>query len=179
MVQGFSKQHLCNRNLTKIRIPEIPVHDPRDSRSPNPYRPKSAANNEPPNHQMTPIINRSRPGHLENHAHRGAGFDIVPERPPGIAALPAQCHTGLPRAGRSGLLSRIRNRPPAWSQLSPLPPRDRADGATLGLWNAKASQRPRRPVSKESASGTATGAGTATATETATVFRRLQHHSLT
>ena len=61
--------------------------------------PKSAANNEPPNHQMTPIINRSRPGHLENHAHRGAGFDIVPERPPGIAALPAQCHTGLPREG--------------------------------------------------------------------------------
>jgi hypothetical protein len=42
-----------------------------------------------------------------------AGFDIVPHRPPGTAEPPAQCHTGLPREARCGLLSRLRGRPPA------------------------------------------------------------------
>ncbi len=37
MVPGFSKQHLCNRDFTKIRIPRILGRDPHDSRLPNPY----------------------------------------------------------------------------------------------------------------------------------------------
>ncbi len=146
MVQGFSKQHLCDRNLTKIRIPEIPVHAPQDSRSPNPYlaevRGKQRAS-QPLNdtyHQPQPIHDtrntapprgagdegrvrdrdRDRDSGTQSVASTreiapqgGAGFDIVPERTPGIAALPAQCHTGLPRGAPRGLLSRRRGRPPA------------------------------------------------------------------
>jgi len=90
-----------------------------------------------------------RPGHEETVPHRGAGFDIVPERPSGPASRIAQCHTGLPRGARCGLLIRLRGRPPACHRRgrSPLnqPTRDHADGATLGRWDARASQRPRRP----------------------------------
>ena len=72
--------------------------------------------------------------------HRGAGFDIVPDRPPGFAALPAQCHTGLPREARSILVLPAQRQaagvPSVWSQPSPLPPRDHADGATLDRWDA-------------------------------------------
>ena len=89
-----------------------------------------------------------------------AGFDIVPDRPPGFAALPAQCPTGLPRDARCGLLSRLRGRPPARHRRgrSPFnqPTSDHADGATLGRWDARASQRPRRPGLR-AASGTAPG----------------------
>ena len=99
------------------------------------------------------------PSERKTPPHRGAGFDIVPERPPGPAALPAQCHTGLPRGARCGLLSRLRGRPPACHRRgrspSRLPTRDHADGATLGRWDATASQRPRRPVMR---TGSGTGA---------------------
>ena len=40
VVPGFPKQHLCHRDLTKVRIPRIRGHDPHDSRSPNPYLPE-------------------------------------------------------------------------------------------------------------------------------------------
>ncbi len=92
---------------------------------------------------------RSRPGPAEIRVHRGAGFDIVPERPPGFAALPAQCHAGLPRGARCGLLFRPRGRPPALEQRGRSPsihhPRDHAARATLVSWDALASQLTRRP----------------------------------
>ncbi len=73
---------------------------------------------------------------------------------------PHKVHAGLPRGARCGLFSRLRSRPPARHRRgrSPLnqPTRDHADGATLGRRDANASQRPRRPVSKESPA-TATG----------------------
>ncbi len=53
------------------------------------------------------------PSERKTAPHRGAGFDIVPERPPGFAALPAQCLTGLPRGAPRGQFSRRRGRPPA------------------------------------------------------------------
>ncbi len=84
--------------------------------------------------------------------HRGAGFNIVPERLPGFAALPAQCHTGLPRGARCGLLFRPRGRPPALEQRGRSPsihhPRDHAARATLVRWDARASRRARRPESR-------------------------------
>ena len=103
-----------------------------------------------------PACRRRRPGQRQkptrtrgNPPHRGAGFDIVPERPPGSASPPAQCHTGLPREARSrSALPATRQAagaPSAWSQPSPSPTSDHADGATLGRWDAKASQRTRRP----------------------------------
>ena len=56
---------------------------------------------------------------------------------------------GLPREARCGLLFRLRGRPPACHRLgrspSNQPTSDHADGATLGRWDARASQRPRRP----------------------------------
>jgi len=39
--------------------------------------------------------------------------------------------------------------PSAWSEPPNQPTNDHADGATLGRWDAKASQRPRRPEMKE------------------------------
>ena len=45
--------------------------------------------------------------------------------------------------------------PSAWSQPSPSPTNDHADGATLGRWDANASQRTRRPGMKEPSSKTA------------------------
>jgi hypothetical protein len=81
--------------------------------------------------------------------HRGAGFDIVPDRPPGFAALLAQCPTGLPRDARCGLLLRLRGRPPARHRCGRSPHNqptcNHADGATLVRWDAIASQRTRRP----------------------------------
>ena len=62
---------------------------------------------------------------------------------------PHKVHAGLPREARSGLLFRLRGRPPAHHRhgRSPFnqPTSDHADGATLGRWDAKASQRTRRP----------------------------------
>jgi len=73
---------------------------------------------------------------------------------------PYKVHAGLPREARSGLLFRLRGRPPSRRRRgrSPLnqPTNDHADGATLGRWDARASQRTRRPVSRAS-SGTSTG----------------------
>ncbi len=90
--------------------------------------------------------------------HRGAGFDIVPERPTGFVALLAQCHTGLPRGARSRsalpATKQAAGAPSAWSQPSLQPTSDHADGATLDRWDARASQRSRRPVMR-SGSGTA------------------------
>jgi len=40
--------------------------------------------------------------------------------------------------------------PSAWSQPPNLPSSDHAVGATLGRWGAKATQRPRRPGTRES-----------------------------
>ena len=61
---------------------------------------------------------------------------------------PHNVHAGLPRAARWEHLSQLRGRPPlvpsAWSQPSSFPPRDHADGATLGRQG-----RPRRPEPTE------------------------------
>jgi len=106
-------------------------------------------------------VAESPAGHEECAPPRGAGSAFVPERPLGGAAHPAQMPTGLPRAGLYGLLFRLRGRPPACHRRgrspSNQPTRDRADGATLGRWDAKASQRPRRPEIR-AASRTATAA---------------------
>ena len=76
---------------------------------------------------------------------------------------PHKVHAGLPRDARCGLLFRLRGRPPAHHRRgrSPLtqPTSDHADGATLGRRDAKASQRPRRPVSR-ACSGTTAATGT-------------------
>jgi len=100
------------------------------------------------------------PNERKTSSHRGAGFDIVPVRPPGNASCNAQCHSGLPRGARCGLLFRLRGRPPACHRRGRSPPNqptsDHADGATLGRWDAKASQRPRRPVLR-AGSGAAAG----------------------
>ncbi len=59
-------------------------------------------------------------------------------------------HAGLPRGARSGLLSRLRGRPPlaraAWSQPpNPLTTRPRCSG-DAGRLDAGASKHPRRPM---------------------------------
>ncbi len=73
---------------------------------------------------------------------------------------------GTPRGARCGLLSRLRGRPPACHRRGRSHPNrptsDHADGATLGRWDARASQRTRRPVLR-------TGPGTATASGTAAI----------
>ncbi len=53
------------------------------------------------------------PGRRERGDPRGAGFDNVPQSPPGTATRCAHCHTGLPREARCGPLLRQRRRPPA------------------------------------------------------------------
>ena len=71
-------------------------------------------------------------------AHRGVpGSTLCLRCPPGCTALSAQCPTGHPpRTTAPVRLSKPRDRPPACHRRgrspSPSPPRDRADGATLG-----------------------------------------------
>ncbi len=79
---------------------------------------------------------------------RGAGFDIVPERPPGIASRNAQCHTGLPREARSILVLPVQRQaagaPSAWSQpFNPPPTRPccSGDAGPLGRQSVTASQK--------------------------------------
>jgi len=70
---------------------------------------------------------------------------------------PRKVHAGLPREARCGQLFRLRGRPPACHRRgrSPLnqPTSHHADGATLVRWDAKASQRPRRPGIRDSVRG--------------------------
>ena len=60
---------------------------------------------------MPSLAGEEQRGKRKTPPHRGAGFDIVPGRPSGFVALPAQCHTGLPRRAPRGQLSRLRSRP--------------------------------------------------------------------
>ncbi len=78
--------------------------------------------------------NQPASAHQENASHWGAGFDIVPERPTGFAALPAQCQTGLPRRAHRGQFSRQRGRPPARGRRGRSPPRfPRATWDAMGV----------------------------------------------
>ena len=85
---------------------------------------------------------------------------LCPRNATAARRAPHKVHAGLPRRARCGLLLRLRGRPPALEQRGRSPsihhPRDHAARATLGRWDAKASQRTRRPVSRAS-SGTSTG----------------------
>jgi hypothetical protein len=113
-------------------------------RDAEPSHHRNVATSQPRKHK-----DEARQGNAELASTGRAGFDIVPDRPPGFAAFPAQCLTGLPRRARCGLLSRLRDRPPACHRCGRSPPNqptsDHADGATLGRWDANASRRPRRP----------------------------------
>ncbi len=136
MVPGFSRQHLCNRDLTKVRVPEIRSHDPEDSRLPNPFLAQVRGNQR-----------ASQPLHNTRNTppHRGAGHAIVPERTPGAASRCAQWRCRAPPG------SAMRSAFPATRQAAGArsvrsqpfrrPSRDRADRATLGR-----QRRPRRPV---------------------------------
>jgi len=113
VVPGFSKQHLCNRDLTKIRIPRILGHDPQYSRLPNPYlaevRGKQRA---------------SQPLHdtQKDSPPRGAGHGFVPEEPRGDASRSAQGSCRAPPGGplRSAVPAtrQAAGVPSAWSQPS-------------------------------------------------------------
>ncbi len=89
-----------------------------------------------------------------------AGFDIVPHRRPGTAAPPAQCHTGLPREERCGLLSRLGGRPPAYHRRGRSPskhhPRDHADGATLRALGRQGVPAPQKAGDESAVSTPAT-----------------------
>jgi len=154
MVPGFSKQHLCNRDLTKIRVPEIRGHYPQDSRLPNPYLAKVRGKQR-----------ASQPLHdtRKTPPHRGAGYAIVPEPPSRNVTRFAQWRYRAPsgRASRS-IFSATREAAgvrAAWSPPFQSPPYDHADRATLGRRDAKASRRPRRPVLR-AWSGTTAATGT-------------------
>ena len=144
MVPGFSKQHLCNRDLTKIRVPEIRGHYPQDSRLPNPYLAKVRGKQR-----------ASQPLHdtRKTPPHRGAGYAIVPEPPSRNVTRFAQWRYRAPsgRASRS-IFSATREAAgvrAAWSPPFQSPPYDHADRATLGRRDAKASRRTRRPEPKD------------------------------
>ncbi len=96
--------------------------------------------------------------------HRGAGHGFVPDERHSDVSRPAQgpCRAPSGSALRSAApaTKQAAGVPSAWSQPSPPPTRDHADGATLGRRDANASRRPRRPVTRSAsgaASGTATG----------------------
>ena len=86
------------------------------------------------------------PDAASDHAGRSrspgrAGYGIVSERPSGTAALSTQCrYRATLAAGRSGEVPPAANEavgvPSAWSQFFNHPPRDHADGATLGRLRA-------------------------------------------
>ncbi len=94
----------------------------------------------------------SLPGEWNTPPQRGAGHGFVPEKPYGDASRSAQgpCRAPSGSAMRSALPAtrQAAGAPSAWSQPSPQPPRDHADGATLGRRDARASRRPRRPESR-------------------------------
>jgi len=160
MVPGFSKQHLCNRDPAKIRVPGIRGHDPEDSRFPNPYLAEVRGEQRV-----------SQPVH-DTHHHRNRFTTRGKPRPIGVPGMalcqmnitatrhaPHKVHAGLPREARCGLLLRLRGRPPALEQRGRSPsihhPHDHAARATLGRCDALAAQRSRRPGMR-AASGTAT-----------------------
>ena len=138
----FPSNTCVNRDLTKIKVPKTRGHNPHDSRSPNPHLA------EVPGQQRA-----SHPLHSTRKTppHRGAGYAIVLEPPPGSAPRPAQWRYRAPSGSApQSWFSRRRGRPPARHRRgrSPLnqPTRDHADGATLGRRDANASRRPRRPA---------------------------------
>ncbi len=154
MVPGFSNQHLCNRDLTKVRVPKIRRHNPHDSRSPNKYLAKVRGKQRISYRSRT----RGKPRPIGVPGPFLCRSDL-----PTTPRLEHKMRTGLPRGARCGLLSRLRGRPPAYHRRgrSPLnqPTRDHDDGATLGRRDANASQRPRRPVMR-TRSGTTAATGT-------------------
>ena len=117
-------------------------------------------------------------------------------RPNGVPGL-TLCRNDHPASRRSphnvipgslgerddGQLSRRRGRPPARHRRGRSPPRqptrDHADGATLGRWDAKASRRPRRPVTEGSVPGQRQGQRQKSATATATGISDSQQRSAT
>ncbi len=135
MVPGFSRQHLCNRDLAKIRIPKILGHDPKNSRLPNPYLAEVRSQQR----ASQPIQDKRK---IESH--RGAGHGFVPEEPRGDASRPAQSPCRAPREARHILvlpapkLTRIRGKPrpigvpgtPLCWNHHPAPPRAPHNGAT-------------------------------------------------
>ena len=82
---------------------------------------------------------------------------LCPRNATAACRAPHKVHAGLPREARCGLLFRLRGRPPACHRRgrSPLnqPTSHHADGATLGRWDANASQRTRRPGIRDSVRG--------------------------
>jgi len=100
------------------------------------------------------IAPESAAGHEKQRSSGRAGHAIVQEWPTGTATRSAQWRCRALHGYHDEVsVYRLRGRPPlaqsAWSSPSPLPPNDHADWATLGRWDAKASQRPRRPGLKE------------------------------
>ncbi len=136
MVPGFSKQHLCNRDLTKVRIPRILAHDPHDSRLPNPYLAEVRGKQ-----RVSQPLHNTR----KTAPPRGAGHAIVPERTPGAASRCAQwrCRAPSGSAMRSAFPAQRQAAGARSVRSQPFrrPSRDRADRATLGR-----QRRPRRPV---------------------------------
>ena len=116
------------------------------------------------------------------HRVRGIGaplgravLDVFRSGTPWRPSVPRKTSRGAP-PGRAPLPDSPARRqaagaPSAWSTPPIHHSSDHADGATLGRWDAKASQRPRRPVTTESRSATVaeTGAVAVSASEAVSV----------
>ena len=91
MVPGFSKQHLCNRDLAKIRIPEILGQNPHDSRSLNPYL-AEVRGQQRATHPFRPS-GKPRPIGVP-------GMALCQKNLAAMRPAPHKVHAGLPREAR-------------------------------------------------------------------------------
>ncbi len=139
MVPGFSNQHLCNRDLTKIRVPKIRRHNPHDSRSPNPHLAEV-----PGQQRASQPVQDTR----KTPPPRGAGYAIVLEPPSGSAPRPAQWRYRAPSgsAMRSAVPAtrKAAGAPSAWSQPSQSTntrPRRWCDAGPPGRQSVTAAQK--------------------------------------
>ena len=156
MVPGFSKQHLCNRDLTKIRVPEIRGHDPQDSRLPNPYLAEVRGQQR----ASQPIQDTRKTA-----PHRGAGSAFVPERPPGDAArLRTNADRAPPGSATRSAVPATRQAagaPSAWSQPSQSTharPRRWCDAGSPGRQSVTAAQKAGAEGMVRNTAATGTGA---------------------
>ena len=136
-----------NRRSTKPKRPALSRKRPTDFNDPD-----GQAGSPPPQCPPTLIWIRTEAASTRKTApHRGAGFDIVPDRPSRLRVAPRTMSLPGSLGERDAVCcSRLRGRPPACHRRgrSPRnqPTSDHADGATLGRWDANASRRPRRPA---------------------------------
>ncbi len=126
-----------------------PSHHSNSTQRRRAIAPSQRATLQPRKHK-----DEARQGNAELASTGRAGFDIVPDRPPGGASrkmsAQAQWRTGLPRRARCGLLSRLRDRPPGCHRCgrSPLNPHSAGERVRLSSRSEDGSDRSQARVGR-------------------------------